>query len=470
MSIPTETRPILTIDLADKNFTNDGDDIAINETVTVQLENGSLTACASYVLQILKDGTIYAQCDNFADVSGDIVGTLDTATTELQDVFEDYVYRGRQPFELVVYDTANKKLLTNGKMYIYNNPYNSSGISPSSVGGGEVYTTGEKAKLATIEEDADVTDASNVTTSLDDILGSSQGLLEKIATSTYSVRTISANVSSILNAANNAAIKTLLSLNNVANLDTSNPANITQSASYRFVTDTEKGTWNGKQDALGFTAVPNTRTINGKVLNANIIISSSDVGSGTIETASNIGGATGELFFQKDTTDLEFKTISGTNLIDITNSSTTVDVQADINSLSALTSIAIDDELVISDTNSSSAIKKITLGNVRQDINNNQTASYQLVLSDAGKTVWMDSSTANTLTIPASGTVNFPVNTAIAGIQEGIGTTTITAVATVTLNGVSTGSGDISGQYKGVTLIKRATDTWIAVGAIGTVS
>ena len=36
---------------------------------------------------------------------------------------------------------------------------------------------------------------------------------------------------------------------------------VTQSATNRFVTDTEKSTWNGKQDALGFTAVANTRSI-----------------------------------------------------------------------------------------------------------------------------------------------------------------------------------------------------------------
>jgi hypothetical protein len=42
-------------------------------------------------------------------------------------------------------------------------------------------------------------------------------------------------------------------LDNVPNVDATNPANISQSASYRFVTDTEKSTWNGKQDALGFT-------------------------------------------------------------------------------------------------------------------------------------------------------------------------------------------------------------------------
>jgi hypothetical protein len=47
-----------------------------------------------------------------------------------------------------------------------------------------------------------------------------------------------------------AAQKTTLGLNNVQNVDQTNPANITQSASYRFVTDTEKTTWNGKENAV----------------------------------------------------------------------------------------------------------------------------------------------------------------------------------------------------------------------------
>lgn len=38
--------------------------------------------------------------------------------------------------------------------------------------------------------------------------------------------------------------KTVVGLSNVPNTDATNPANITQSASYRFVTDTEKATWN----------------------------------------------------------------------------------------------------------------------------------------------------------------------------------------------------------------------------------
>lgn len=48
--------------------------------------------------------------------------------------------------------------------------------------------------------------------------------------------------------------KSQVGLGNVQNVDTTNPANITQSSSYRFVTDTEKNTWNNKQDAIsGYT-------------------------------------------------------------------------------------------------------------------------------------------------------------------------------------------------------------------------
>jgi hypothetical protein len=52
---------------------------------------------------------------------------------------------------------------------------------------------------------------------------------------------------------NHTLTKTDVGLGNVPNTDATNPANIVQTASYRFVTDTEKSDWNGKQDALGFT-------------------------------------------------------------------------------------------------------------------------------------------------------------------------------------------------------------------------
>lgn len=47
--------------------------------------------------------------------------------------------------------------------------------------------------------------------------------------------------------------KAMVGLGNVPNVDATNPANIAQSANYRFATDAEKTVWNGKQAALGFT-------------------------------------------------------------------------------------------------------------------------------------------------------------------------------------------------------------------------
>jgi hypothetical protein len=44
--------------------------------------------------------------------------------------------------------------------------------------------------------------------------------------------------------------KTQVGLGNVPDVDATDPANISQSASYRFVTDTEKSTWNSKEPAI----------------------------------------------------------------------------------------------------------------------------------------------------------------------------------------------------------------------------
>jgi hypothetical protein len=77
-------------------------------------------------------------------------------------------------------------------------------------------------------------------------------------------------------------------LGNVPNLDTSNPANITQDSTHRFVTDTEKSTWNGKQNALGFTAIPDTRTVAGHALSSDVTISKSDVGLGNVTNDAQI--------------------------------------------------------------------------------------------------------------------------------------------------------------------------------------
>ena len=103
---------------------------------------------------------------------------------------------------------------------------------------------------------------------------------------------------------------------------------------------------------------------------------------------------------------------------------------------------------------------------------NNQTGTaYTLVLTDAdNKTIWMSNAALNTLTIPPNSSVAFIVGTKINIIMEGVGTTVIAGDTGVTLNGVSTGSGNINNQYQGVTITKRATDEWIVTGDISTVA
>lgn len=98
-----------------------------------------------------------------------------------------------------------------------------------------------------------------------------------------------------------------------------------------------------------------------------------------------------------------------------------------------------------------------------QSVESAQTASYTLVIGDAGKLVTMSNASANNLTVPPNSSVAFPTGTRIDVIQKGAGQTTIVAGSGVTLN--SKGSAlKLSGQYAGASLIKYATDTWFVVG------
>ena len=89
----------------------------------------------------------------------------------------------------------------------------------------------------------------------------------------------------------------------------------------------------------------------------------------------------------------------------------------------------------------------------------NATASYGLVLTDAGKVVEMTSGSANNVVIPANASVAFPVNTRIDIVQYGAGLTTVT-ITSDTL----TGAVISTGQYKAMSLWKRAATEWVVIG------
>jgi len=103
-------------------------------------------------------------------------------------------------------------------------------------------------------------------------------------------------------------------------------------------------------------------------------------------------------------------------------------------------------------------------------VNEQTGTTYTLAITDANDIVEMNNASANTVTVPTNAAVAFEVGTIITVSQTGAGTTTVTGDTGVTLNGVSAGSGDLTAQWDGVTLYKRATDVWVMQGAHGGVT
>jgi hypothetical protein len=108
-----------------------------------------------------------------------------------------------------------------------------------------------------------------------------------------------------------------------------------------------------------------------------------------------------------------------------------------------------------------------TLGDLWKVQLNTQTGtSYTLVLTDQGKAVEMNNASANTLTVPPNSSVAFPVGTIIEVCQIGAGQTTIAPGSGVTLR--NTSGLKLQLQYSSASLRKRATDEWVATGALTT--
>jgi len=125
-----------------------------------------------------------------------------------------------------------------------------------------------------------------------------------------------------------------------------------------------------------------------------------------------------------------------------------------------ITSAMIADSTIVDGDLSSSA--NISQGKIADILTNAQAASYTLVLADKNKIVEMGVASANDLTIPPNSSVAFPVGTQIQVLQTGAGKTRILAGAGVTVN--ATPGIYLRAQWSGVTLLKRASDTWVATG------
>jgi hypothetical protein len=99
---------------------------------------------------------------------------------------------------------------------------------------------------------------------------------------------------------------------------------------------------------------------------------------------------------------------------------------------------------------------------------NSQSAAYTLVLADAGKHIYHPTTDANarTFTIPANGTVAYPIGTAISFVNMTSQVVTI-AITTDTMylsSAGTTGSRSLA-QYGSATAIKITSTTWLISGS-----
>ena len=103
---------------------------------------------------------------------------------------------------------------------------------------------------------------------------------------------------------------------------------------------------------------------------------------------------------------------------------------------------------------------------------NAQTGTtYTFVLADAqNKLVTLSNAASIAVSIPTNASVAFPIGTQLNIIQIGAGQVTVSAATPGTTTVVSTGATSASpkcrAQYSAMTLIKRDTDSWYAVGDI----
>jgi hypothetical protein len=99
---------------------------------------------------------------------------------------------------------------------------------------------------------------------------------------------------------------------------------------------------------------------------------------------------------------------------------------------------------------------------------NSQSTAYTLVLADAGKHIYHPSTDANarTYTIPANGSVAYPIGTAITFVNMTSQVVTI-AITTDTMylaKDGTTGSRSLA-QYGSATALKLTSTTWLISGS-----
>ena len=132
--------------------------------------------------------------------------------------------------------------------------------------------------------------------------------------------------------------------------------------------------------------------------------------------------------------------------------------------------LASTDEFAIAESDGSGGFvsKKINGAQLKDSTINAQTVTtYNLVLTDAHKTVTLTNGSAIDARIPLNSGTAFPIGTRIELLQGGAGQVTVAPTSGVTLN-ASGGKTKLAALYAQATILKVATNTWYLFGDITT--
>jgi hypothetical protein len=87
--------------------------------------------------------------------------------------------------------------------------------------------------------------------------------------------------------------------------------------------------------------------------------------------------------------------------------------------------------------------------------------SYTVQLSDQNKIIELNNENLITLTVPED-SINFPIGSSVNLVQTGLGSVVIEGASGVTIN--ATPGLKLREQWSSATIIKRASNLWLAVG------
>jgi hypothetical protein len=123
--------------------------------------------------------------------------------------------------------------------------------------------------------------------------------------------------------------------------------------------------------------------------------------------------------------------------------------------------VGTNNQILVADSAQTAGVRWINAGEVPVFIIVDSSVSRTLILSDAGKLLRMNGSNT-TVTVPADGSVNFPIGTQITVMQGATGPVQFAAASGVTIQ-VTPGL-KLRTQFSVATLIKTASNNWLLFG------